>query len=1021
MAGLMRDKDWTRTPIGDPADWPEPLRTAVDLCVESRFPMVMWWGAELTMLYNDAYLPMLGAKHPASLGMAGSRAWAEIWDTVGPMLEGVIARGEATWSDDLPLFIDRRGFPEESYFTFSYSPIRVADGTVGGVFCAVNETTGRVRAERRLALFRDLSSIVSDDPASAAREAVERIRRNASDVLSVAIRLHEDRATAIASTGWIDAVDPERATVLTLRDEAVGEDDVLILGRNPSIPLDREYEEFFDLVGSHVVKVLAIARAQAAERRRTDALAALDRAKTVFFTNVSHEFRTPLTLIDAPLRELADEPDLDPTNRERVSLALRASGRLRRLVNTLLEFSRLESGTSRPTFVPLDVGEVVRDIASVFRSAFESAGLSLRVVGDAPSRPVLADSDMLERILLNLVSNAFKFTERGGVELRLDQDGDEVVLVVADTGIGIGPDDLDRVFDRFARVESGWSRSSEGSGIGLALAAELTRLQGGTLTLRSEPGVGSTFTLRLPLGLGAMALPQPAAQDRQAFADEASGWADVPLGDGAADPRSPADGQTRVLIVDDNADMRSYLERILGRHWAIESVPDGQAALASIDSQPPDLVLADVMMPGLDGVELVTRIRQRPALAGLPVVLLSARAGDEARAEGLGSGADDYLVKPFTATDLVARISAQLARHDARHAASEELRASETRWRTLIESNPNPIVTTDAAGGITYSNPAWLRFLGAPAPGPLGWSWADVLHAEDLPRLVEDWSSAVATRSDLRSEVRVRRGDGTYRWMTVNASPITDLAGVPTSWIAAAMDVDDQRKSNEAREAFVGVLAHELRTPITSIYAASVLLNRTPDGEGQMVRSLAADLGSEADRLRRMVDALVVISHVERGASLVRDEPMLVQRVVDRIIREESARYPERRIELVAQPDLPPVSGDDGYLEQILRNLLSNAWKYGPGKPVRVEARPGPTESQVSLAVRDQGPGFVDGDEDRVFDLFYRGDAASRRAAGSGIGLYVVRALATAMGGTVEARTHPEGGAEVIVHLPTTS
>jgi two-component system sensor histidine kinase BaeS len=213
------------------------------------------------------------------------------------------------------------------------------------------------------------------------------------------------------------------------------------------------------------------------------------------------------------------------------------------------------------------------------------------------------------------------------------------------------------------------------------------------------------------------------------------------------------------------------------------------------------------------------------------------------------------------------------------------------------------------------------------------------------------------------------------------------------------------------------VLAHELRTPITSIYAASVLLNRTPEGDAQTVRSLAADLGSEADRLRRMVDDLVVISHVERGASLVRDEPMLVQRVVDRIIREESARYPERRVELLAQPDLPPVSGDDGYLEQILRNLLSNAWKYGTGKPVQVEARPGPTHSHVSLAVRDHGPGFVDGDEDRVFDLFYRGDAASRRAAGSGIGLYVVRALTTAMGGTVEARTHPDGGAEVIVHL----
>ena len=846
---------------------------------------------------------------------------------------------------------------------------------------------------------------------------------------SVALVLHEDRDTVFApeppSPGvpersadrWTDGPDGRQAIVLALRDAAVGEADLLRLGRNPAIPLDRQYEEFFDLVGSHVARVLATARTQLAEHRRADALAALDRAKTVFFTNVSHEFRTPLTLIDAPLRELADEPGLDPAIGDRVALALRASGRLRRLVNTLLEFSQIESGTSAPAIVSIDLGEVVRDVAGVFQSAFESAGLYLRVVGDGPARPVLADPEMLERILLNLVSNALKFTADGGVELRLGSEDEHAVLAVVDTGVGIGPSDVERVFDRFARVESGWSRSREGSGIGLALAAELTRLQEGTLTVTSEVGVGSTFTLRLPLGSGTSIVTRPAARERQAFADEASGWTGVPEPTAAGQSRPTRAG--RILIADDNADMRGYLQRLLGRQWATRSVSDGEAALESIVGDPPDLVLADVMMPRLDGLELVARIRGTPELAGLPVILLSARAGDEARAEGLAGGADDYLVKPFSATDLVARIASQLERQDARRRSSEALRISEARWRGLIEGIPNPIATLATDGAVTYVNPASLGFLGAEPPGPLGSAWRHLVHPDDLSRLVEAWTAAVDQGSAFAIEVRVRRADGLHRWMSLQVSPIADEPEARSGWITVASDIDDERKSNEAREAFVGVLAHELRTPITSIYAASVLLNRTPDGDSAAIRSLAADVGAEADRLRRMVDDLVVISHVDRGASLVRDDPVLLQRILDRVVREEATRYPERRVDLVVEGDLPPVSGDDGYVEQILRNLLSNAAKYGAGASITVDTRRGPGENEVSIAVRDRGPGFVDGDEDRVFDLFYRGDTASRRAAGSGIGLYVVRALATAMGGTVEARTHPEGGGQVSVILCT--
>jgi PAS domain S-box-containing protein len=1018
MAALMRRTDWSRTPIGSPDGWPEALRTAVDVCLESRFPIVLWWGPELTLLYNDAYLPMLGAKHPRSLAMAAADCWSEIWPTIGPMLEGVVSRGEATWSDDLLLFIDRRGFKEECYFTFSYSPIRVADGTVGGVFCAVNETTARVRAERRLALFRDLSGIVTDDPIEAAKAAVTRIAENDRDVSSVAIALAEDPDAVIRPTG--SRTDSQASVAsLRLRDEASGRDDVLLLGRNRAIPFDRQYEEFFDLLGSHVAKVLSTARAQLAERQRADALAALDRAKTLFFTNVSHEFRTPLTLIDAPLGELADDPGIDPSARERVALAQRAAGRLRRLVNTLLEFSRIESGTSRPNARNVDLGEFARDIASVFRSSFESAGLYLRVVGNERPLPVRADPAMLERILLNLISNAFKFTSQGGVEVRVGSDGEQAVVGVVDTGIGIAPADIDRVFDRFTRLESRWSRSSEGSGIGLALASELARIQGGTLTVASEPGHGSTFTLRLPVGDGALAVVEPAVHEREAFANEASGWVETPREPSDAASPSAATIGRRVLIADDNADMRAYLERILGRHWATDAVSDGTTALSLIEDPRtrPDLVLADVMMPGLDGLTLVARIRETPELAALPVLLLSARAGEESRGDGLAAGADDYLVKPFSATDLVARVASQLERSDARRAADIALRTSEARWRTLVEGNPNPIATTDASGAITYLNPAWLTFLGVDPPGPLGWAWGDVIHADDLSRLLGEWRRTIAGRGRLSIEARVRRGDGAYRWLSLNASPFPDADGEPAGWVAMATDVHDQRQAAEARDAFVGVLAHELRTPITSIYAAAVLLERTARRDPAATRSLALDVGTEAERLRRMVDDLVVISRVERGATLFRDEPVLVQRVVDRIVREERSRHPDRTIELALPPGLPAVSGDDGYIEQILRNLISNAGKYGAGGAVTVRAEKGPGANDVTLSVRDRGPGFVDGDEAAVFNLFYRGDTASKRAAGSGIGLYVVRSLVEAMGGAVRARTHPDGGAEVLVTL----
>jgi signal transduction histidine kinase len=413
---------------------------------------------------------------------------------------------------------------------------------------------------------------------------------------------------------------------------------------------------------------------QEANRR----LRELDRAKTAFFNNVSHEFRTPLTLQLGPIEDaLRDTTEpLSERQRERVTIARRNCLRLLKLVNNLLDFSRIEAGRAEPVFETVDLGSLTADVASHFRAAFESAGL--RLVVDCPPlpEPVYVDRDMWEKIVLNLISNAFKFTFSGEVAVTVRADETAAVLSVRDTGVGIPSDEVSRVFERFHRLGGAQARTQEGSGIGLSLVSELTELHGGTVDLTSEPGRGSTFTVRIPLESERLRSDgpdkRPALPDTlvgRAFASEAVGWiqndaeaasdeATAPAEDGG----NPIDDGARLLLAEDNADMRDYIRRLLAEHWQVEAVNDGQAALEAVRSRTPDLVLSDIMMPRLDGFELLRELRADPATTAVPVILLSARAGEESIAEGLGVGADDYLVKPFSARELIARVRVHLER-----------------------------------------------------------------------------------------------------------------------------------------------------------------------------------------------------------------------------------------------------------------------------------------------------------------------------------------------------------------------
>ncbi len=309
---------------------------------------------------------------------------------------------------------------------------------------------------------------------------------------------------------------------------------VLVAGVNPCRPLDKDHQTFFELLSGQVATAIQNARTVEEEKKRAEMLAEIDRAKTVFFSNVSHEFRTPLTLMLGPLENvLANSAILRPEDREQLVIAHRNSLRLLKLVNSLLDFSRIEAGRMHATYVSSDLAALTAELASTFRSAMESAGLAFVVDCPPLPAPVYVDREMWEKIVLNLLSNAFKFTLDGSVTVRLDAEGNDAVLTVCDTGTGIPEAELPRIFERFHRVEGARGRTYEGTGIGLALIQELVKLHNGSITATSVVGEGTTFKVRVPMG--SAHLPHPGSeQTRQtaataglvprAFTEEIATW-----------------------------------------------------------------------------------------------------------------------------------------------------------------------------------------------------------------------------------------------------------------------------------------------------------------------------------------------------------------------------------------------------------------------------------------------------------------------------------------------------------------
>ncbi|HYV83604.1 MAG TPA: ATP-binding protein [Pyrinomonadaceae bacterium] len=981
MGERMRAFDWSSSPVGPAGQWPQSLKTAVSICIGSRYPIVIWWGnPEYTMFYNDGYIPILGVtKHPGWLGRSGQEAWKEIWSTVGPMLNSVFETGEATWSEDLLLVMDRNLPREETYFTFSYSPIRGDKDKIDGIFCACYETTGRVVGERRLQTLRDLGRIEVKSAEEACQIAVNTLAANPYDVpFALVYLLDEDaRETQLICASGIehdstaapalvkmdnDATWPLRdvfetntakvvsdveerfgslsggpwpescTTALILPIGASGQAKpagFLVAGLSPRRLFDGEYRSFFELVVGHVGTAIANARAYEEERKRAEALAEIDRAKTTFFSNVSHEFRTPLTLMLGPLEESLADASLSSSVHDNLDVAHRNSIRLLKLVNTLLDFSRIEAGRIEAVYEAVDLQALTTELASMFRSAIERAGLKLIVEAAPLEAEVYVDREMWEKIVFNLLSNAFKFTFEGEITVGLKKTGENVELEVSDTGTGIPDEDLSHLFERFHRVKGARGRSYEGSGIGLALVQELVKLHGGSVRVKSDVGRGSTFTVSIPTGsahlpaerLGGARTLAATTLRGDAYIDELLKWLPDETNhlDRFALPETPATSvdqpRARILLADDNTDMREYLRRLLATKYDVEAVAEGETALAAALSQKFDLVLSDVMMPKLDGFGLLKALRADERTRTTPVILLSARAGEESRVEGMGAGADDYLIKPFSARELIARVEAHLNLQRVRREAEE----------------------------------AVLQL--------------------------------IAREQKARASAEI---------------------------------------ANRVKDDFLAMLSHELRTPLNAIFGWTHLLKRGKLSDADRARGIDI-IERNAEAQRAIIDELLDISRIVTGKLQLEPKPIELVSVIQAAIDAVRPAAEAKNIQIVTALDANAglVMGEAVRLQQVVWNLLSNAVKFTP-KDGQVEVELRSVGPRVEIVIRDTGEGIAPEFLPYIFERFRQADTSAKRSHGGlGLGLSIVSSLVAMHSGDIRAESDGKGtGATFIVTLP---
>jgi signal transduction histidine kinase len=1091
MSRLVAEFDWAATPLGPQANWPDSLKAAVRIVLTSGFPMWMAWGPDLTILYNDGYRrTTLGKKHPWALGRSAREVWSEIWDDIGPRIERVLETGQASWDEALILILERSGYPEETYHTFSYSPLSGPGGEIAGMLCVVIEDTVRVIAERQVSSLSTLAaalnvSITRQDVFASIESGLAR-QKDMPCTLTYLFAGEEDKLHLVARTGvgedhaaatlTIDVnveteswpirqvlenrrsvtVDhlrelfpdlphgcwdrpPERAQLVPIarqgQEKPVG---IFIAALNPYRQVDASYAGFLDLTAGQIAAAITNAQAYEEARTRAEGLAELDRAKTTFFSNVSHELRTPLTLILGPVEDALTNDE--PPSPQALEMLHRNALRLLKLVNGLLDFVRIEVGRLTATYAATDLSLLTAQLASVFRSAVERAGLKLVVECPPLPEPLYVDREMWEKILLNLLSNALKSTFDGEIRVAVRATKEGAEVSVSDTGTGIADVDLPHLFERFSRIDGAQRRSHEGSGIGLALVEELVEMHGGSIEVTSKLGEGTTFVIRLPFGHAHLSGGQ-IAQDGAgpvavqgsavAYVQEALGWlpgddrlkGEITPGSGIDEPHAAESVSEKpvVLLVDDNADMREYVYGLLSGRFQVITAENGRLALEQAHATHPDLVLTDVMMPEMDGFAVLRELRQNPSTRMVPVIMLSARAGEEARIDGLDAGADDYLTKPFTARELIARVEAQLKMARLRKEALEQEaaltreldRVKQFAWEAL-EHIPDLFATLDEDFHVTYWNAAAEETAARAGKPHLGVSLWD-LYPEIQGTEVEANLRRVMT-SHIPTEFEYYN-PALEVWFQFRVYPMP-AGGI----IMYVRNTTDARKAEHvlrrseqlaATGRLAASIAHEINNPLEAVTNLLFLAK------------LDSSVTGDTKNLLEMADKeLQRLGHIAaRSLKFYRQRTAPTQTQIDELL-ESVLFFHERdvkshRVTLEKRyRTAPAVLCQPGEIQQVLTNLIGNALDAlsSHGRMI-VAVRPahdGSGREGVAVTVADTGEGMVPATRNRLFHPF----VTTKGEEGTGLGLWVSKGILEKHQGIISVRSKPGCGTVFRFFLP---
>ncbi|GAA5905350.1 uncharacterized protein JCM6883_006368 [Sporobolomyces salmoneus] len=1170
MARRIREHRWDQTELGPISEWPVCLKTTVSSIIASPFRECILWGPNKIIVYNDPYIETAQKKHPELLGVSARVCWAELWDELEPVANRALA-GECISFNDHYLVMERDGFLEETYHSFTYAPLR--DGATGSVVGILNlsiEATAAVVAARRLSTIRDLIQMTSlartvEEFATSAMKAIaknpydvpfailyhveELVRKPSTKEVRAGKTTSERKTAKLTCKGSIGIghehpflvheafcdLSPARsrqssssastttsgssATAMDIRERlldsssssstppgrhaspqpnpewswpfeeaclkrqpvliedlgALGErleqrgweqrarsavvipiridaaegsapTAVIVLGLNPMAKrLDENplMKTFFDLISRHIAIGLFSVLAAEQDRRRAEELLSLDQAKSNFFSSVSHDLRTPLTLILSPLGDILEPAQkrlLQGDHAEKLSLVQKHANRLLNMVNKLLDFSSVEGGRMTFRFSPVKIGNITRELASLFSDAIERARIGYVIECEEDpmdALPVYLAPELWEKIMMNILGNALKYTQRGRITVSLKSTRGEAVLTISDTGVGIPQDELGKIFERFHRVQTSSKTTTMSTGIGLALTLELVKLIGGQLEVESELGKGSTFTVRLPRGFHHLPIEQVdhAAEEslstysgrNLSVIEEAAGWRLDTLADSPAPgsssssisgsiPRpSPSTTSSQhsgsgsgedylgsedvlslknrtIVLVDDSRDLRNYMTSLLSTHFTVVPFGDSVQALAYIESNPPNLVVTDAMMPGLTGNQLTSAIRQNSKISFLPIVMVSAQAGLEARAEALEGGLDDYLVKPFQPRELIARVKVHLQLGLMRGILEERVaertraliesearnRALAERYSTLSTVSPVGIVQIDQDGNLVYANPAWFAISGHDPNSPLS-EWKNEFVPEDVARLDKLWESVIVKGQAV--ELAWESVDRQFRfksgkWAQLELRQSTEV-GLPAGWVGALTDITQQKRIEELHirnveermrdveenrrqmEDFLDFSSHENRNPLSGVWqnaevvSASLekyveLLEELQDGElppPETLKALHDEMLENTEAMEsillctahqgRIADDILNVSKLNMGLLTINLVPFeLVPRIVE-VKRMFEAECQQKQIDLrlVASSSINElnsnwVTADPARLHQILLNFLSNSVKY---------------------------------------------------------------------------------------------